>query len=126
VITGAVRTHFIDNLPTTQLAQGSLYSPAKDEIEAVMNTKAVRKNFVDVRGYAEQVVDNVLRTTPKKRQWAGGVATLIWIASTFLWATAWVCFNLTLIRVAKLGTGPFPGGSMGIKRIEEEAYDGVM
>lgn len=79
-----MRTHFIDNLPTTQLAQGSLYPPAKDEIEAVMKTKAVRKNFVDVRGYAEQVVDNVLRTTPKKRQWAGGVATLIWIASTFL------------------------------------------
>lgn len=93
MVTGAVRTHFIDNLPSTQLVQGSLYSPAKNEIEAVMNTKAVRKNFVDVRGYAEQVVDNVLKKTPTKRHWAGGVANLIWIASTLLWATAWVCFN---------------------------------
>ena len=84
-----MRTHFIDNLPT-QLVEGSMYAPAKSAIEAVMNTKAVRKNFVDVGGYAEQVVNNVLRSTPKKRHWAGGVADLIWFASTFLWATAWV------------------------------------
>ena len=94
-----MRTHFIDNLPTTQLVQGSLYSPAKDEIEAIMNTKSVRKNFVDARGYAEQVASNVLKSTPKRRQWAGGVANLIWIASTVLWATAWVCSNSTLINL---------------------------
>lgn len=121
MITGAVRTHFIDNLPTTQLAQGSLYSPAKDEIEAVMNTKAVRKNFVDVRGYAEQVVRNVLKSKPKKRQWAGGVANLIWIASTFLWATAWVCFNSTFMCITKLVIGLFDGGSMGTSQVEKEA-----
>ena len=90
-----MQTHFIDNLPTTQLAEGSIYSPAKDEIEAIMNAKALGKNFVNVNGYAEQVVNNVLKGAPKKRHWAGGVANLIWIASTFLWATAWVCSQVT-------------------------------
>lgn len=86
-----------------------------------MNTKAVRNNFVDVRGYARQVVSNVLKSTPKRRQWAGGVANLIWIASTFLWPTAWVCFNPTFMCIAKLGVGLFNSGSMGTKSVEEEA-----
>lgn len=97
-MTGAVQAHYIDNLPTTHLVQGSIYSPARESIEAAINKKSVRENFVDVEGYAEQVVSNVLKSTPKKRQWAGGVANLIWIASTFLWATAWVCFHLSTVR----------------------------
>ena len=116
-----MRTNFVGNLPTTQLAIGSLYSPAKDEIEAVMNTTAVRKNFVEARGYAEQVVSNVPKSTPKRRQWAGGVANLIWIASTFLWATAWVCFKPTFMGVTKLIIGLFDGGSMGTNCIEERS-----
>lgn len=55
-----------------------------------MNAKAVAKNFVDADGYARQVVANVLRSTPVKRQWAGGVANLIWFTSAVFWSTAWV------------------------------------
>ena len=55
-----------------------------------MDATAVRKNFIDADVYAKQVVTNVLRKSPIKRQWAGGVANLIWLVSVLLWSTAWV------------------------------------
>ena len=90
VITGAVHTNFITNQPGTEVAPGSIYAPAKESIENVMNGKAVAKNFVDADVYAREVVANVLRKRPVKRQWAGGVARLIWAVSAMLWATVWV------------------------------------
>lgn len=64
--------------------------PARESIEAVMNASAVAKNFIDADIYAREVVANVLRKSPVKRQWAGGVANLIWLVSAFFWSTAWV------------------------------------
>jgi hypothetical protein len=85
-----VSTNFIDNLPTRSLKQDSLYLPAKEEIESVMNATKMRKNFVPVESYAEEVVTNALKARPTKRLWAGGVAGTLWIVQTFLWATSWV------------------------------------
>jgi hypothetical protein len=85
-----VRTNFIANLPTTSLKANSIYLPAKSEIEAVMNATKMRKNFVPVELYAEEVVKNILKPRPTKRLWAGGVAGTLWIVQTFLWATSWV------------------------------------
>ena len=90
VVTGAVRTNFITNQPSVKLANESIYMPAKESIEAVMNATAVAKNFIDADVYARQVVENVLRKSPVKIQWAGGVANLIRLASAVLWSTAWV------------------------------------
>ncbi|KAJ6440988.1 short-chain dehydrogenase/reductase [Purpureocillium lavendulum] len=89
VVTGAVRTNFLTNQPSVELSPRSIYAPAKASIEAVMNGTAVAKNFVDADAYARAVVANALRESPVKRQWAGGVATLIWAVSAFLWATSW-------------------------------------
>jgi len=86
-----VRSLFLQSLPTKHLIEGSLYEPAKDTIEATMNGAAAGDGSLSAEKYAEQVTANALRRHPEKRQWAGGLATLIWIASTFLWATAWVC-----------------------------------
>lgn len=90
VVTGAVRTNFITNLPSVQLVDGSIYLPGKESIEANMNTKAMNKDFTAPEVYANEVVANVLRKNPVKRQWAGWVAGRIWIVSAFLWATVWV------------------------------------
>jgi hypothetical protein len=64
--------------------------PGKKSIEANMDTKAVNKNFTAVDVYAKEVVANVLRKNPVKRQWAGWVAGRIWLVSAVLWATVWV------------------------------------
>lgn len=91
MITGAVRSRFFENLPTKHLIDGSIYAPARDKIESTMNGVAVGNGALSAEKYADQVLANALQKSPQKRQWAGGLATLIWLASTFLWDTAWVC-----------------------------------
>ena len=58
-----------------------------------MNGTAVRNNFTSTEIYADQVVKNAMKKQPKKRIWVGGVTTIIWAVSTFLWATAWVRYH---------------------------------
>ncbi|MCJ1477284.1 hypothetical protein MMC13_005955 [Lambiella insularis] len=89
VITGAVQSLFLENLPVKHLIEGSMYSPAREIIEASMNGAAAGDSSMSAEDYAQHVIANALKSSPKKRQWTGGLATLIWIASTFLWATAW-------------------------------------
>lgn len=96
VITGAISTHFLDNLPTTKIQDNSIYTPAKSAIEALMNGTAVAKNYTSAGSYAEEVVKNAVSEKPKKRIWVGGVARTIWAASTFFWATAWVSWSMIL------------------------------
>lgn len=57
---------------------------------------------VDVRGYAESVVDNVLKSRPTPRQWVGGSVNIIWVVSTFLWATVWVCVTILCSQISLL------------------------
>lgn len=90
VVTGAVTTNFLDNKPGNHLRQDSLYTPVREEVEAMMDGSVVKGNFVPAEGYAKSVVDNALKASPTLRFWAGGVVNAIWFASTFLWATVWV------------------------------------
>lgn len=91
VNTGAVRTKFFDNLPhTPSLPETSLYYPAKDVIEPALAGTEVEKNAMDVNSYAEAVVNNAIRSNPKKHLWSGGGALITWLASTFGWSTIWV------------------------------------
>jgi short-subunit dehydrogenase len=92
VVTGGVRTKFIENLPGgTRLPKGSLYYPAKEEIEAVMSGAMIENDAMDVDDYAKAVVANALKSHPTKHQWVGSSAGLVWLASTFGWSTIWVC-----------------------------------
>jgi NAD(P)-dependent dehydrogenase (short-subunit alcohol dehydrogenase family) len=91
VTTGAIRTKFLDNLVSApHLPENSLYYPAKDVIEPLMAGTEVEKNAKDVNSYAEVVVNNAIRSRPKKHLWSGGGALITWLASTFGWSTVWV------------------------------------
>ncbi|KAJ5112740.1 hypothetical protein N7532_000785 [Penicillium argentinense] len=70
VTTGAIKTKFFDNLPITpRLPENSLYYPAKDVIEPALAGTEVEKNAMDVNSYAEVVVNNAIRSSPKKHLW---------------------------------------------------------
>ncbi len=96
VITGIVKTKFFDNLPTVpKLPPTSLYYPAKEEVEPVMAGVEASKSGVDVDVYARAVVNNALKSNPKKHLWIGGSAFTVWLAATFCWATIWVrCLSI--------------------------------
>ncbi|KAJ5904860.1 uncharacterized protein N7473_001776 [Penicillium subrubescens] len=90
VTTGAIRTKFFDNLPSAPcLPENSLYYPAKDVIEPALAGTEVEKNVMDVTYYADVVVNNALRSSPKQHLWSGGGALITWLASTFGWSTVW-------------------------------------
>jgi len=89
VITGAIKTHFFDNLHKPELPTQSIYNPSKATVEEGMTGRTTATYASDVNDYAEHVVANALKGSPKSRFWYGGSATAIWAASTFLWAGAW-------------------------------------
>jgi hypothetical protein len=91
VITGSVESKFISKLPQKQLPETSLYLLERKRIEATMLGEAAGVQTSTER-YAEQVVRNILRPSPKKHQWVGKLSTQIWMVSAFLWSTAWVNF----------------------------------
>ncbi|KAJ6104339.1 hypothetical protein N7523_010659 [Penicillium sp. IBT 18751x] len=75
VTTGAIKTNFFDNLP--------------DVIDPALAETEVEKNSMDVDSYAAVVVNNAVRSSPKKHLWSGGGALVTWLASTFGWSTVW-------------------------------------
>ncbi|KAF7589382.1 hypothetical protein BBP40_004325 [Aspergillus hancockii] len=100
VNTGAIKTHLFDNLPSKPvLPENSLYYPAKDLIEPALAGSEVEANAMEVNSYAEVVVNNAIRSNPKKHLWSGGGALVTWLASTFGWSTVW---DVLMPRVAKL------------------------
>ncbi|OJJ66269.1 hypothetical protein ASPBRDRAFT_59940 [Aspergillus brasiliensis CBS 101740] len=100
VTTGAIRTKLFQNLPSEPvLPESSLYYPAKSAIEPAMAGTEIEKNAMDVNHYAEVVVNNAIRSSPKKHLWSGGGAWITWLASTFGWSTIW---DLLLPRVVHM------------------------
>ncbi|KAJ5662896.1 hypothetical protein N7507_003627 [Penicillium longicatenatum] len=90
VTTGAIKTKFFDNLQSApRLPEKSLYYPAKDVIEPTLAGTEVEKYATDVNSYAEVVVNNAIRSSPKKHLWSGRGALMTWLASTFGWSTVW-------------------------------------
>jgi hypothetical protein len=61
VITGAVKSQFLSNLPAKHLPENSLYLSERQVIEGGMMGKEVGGDSTDTSVYAERVVANVLR-----------------------------------------------------------------
>ncbi|EPS29332.1 hypothetical protein PDE_04281 [Penicillium oxalicum 114-2] len=90
ITTGAIKTKFFENLPIApRLPESSLYYPAKDLVEPALSGSEQEKNSMDVDAYAEKVVRNAMRSSPKKHLWSGGATLVTWLASTFGWSTIW-------------------------------------
>jgi hypothetical protein len=107
VTTGAIRTKFLDNLASApRLPENSLYYPAKDVVEPSMTGAEIEKNAMDVNSYAEIVVNNAIRSSPKKHLWSGGGAWITWLASTFGWSTIWVG-SFPVIPINSRGNKPY-------------------
>ncbi|KAI9037197.1 uncharacterized protein KD926_000770 [Aspergillus affinis] len=67
VNTGAIKTHFFDNLASQPvLPEDSRYYPAKGVIEPALAGSEVEGNAIQVDSYAEIVVNNAIRSDPKK------------------------------------------------------------
>jgi hypothetical protein len=64
-MTGGIRTKFFQNLEDQKLTPGSLYAPAKEEIEPIIGG-ALMPNSMDADVYAEAVVKNALKSNPQK------------------------------------------------------------
>ena len=54
-----------------------------------MDGKRAKSGAVPVEEYAEAVVINALKSSPKKAPWIGGEVFPIWAAYTFGWHTIW-------------------------------------
>lgn len=108
VLTGGVKTKFLDNRPRAKLPNHSLYSPAKEEVEMSLAGEGLEKYQMDVDQYADTVVNNALKKNPSTHLIAGGQATMVWAVSKFLWHTIWVSpLPLATRRpMLTLSTGP--------------------
>ncbi|KAL3419754.1 short chain dehydrogenase [Phlyctema vagabunda] len=85
VVTGAVKTRFLQNQPPVTLPNDSYYAAAREEIEFAAEGGVVKSMAVDVDRYAEKVVRNALKKNPSTRQHAGGGATLMWLVFVLIW-----------------------------------------
>ena len=90
VITGAIKTKFFDNIPSAKLSPGSLYYPAREEIEAIAQGALVEKDGTDVDVYAEAVAANALKKNPTVNHWIGSSAFTIWFVGAFFPHSIWV------------------------------------
>ena len=85
VKTGSVRTKLFENSDPTVLPEGSLYMPLQDWIEK--REFAKYGGYVDVDGYAEAVVKEILRDNPRALMWKGGLVWMAWLLSILGWET---------------------------------------
>ena len=89
IIAGGVKTNFWANHDGGKLPAGSLYAPASEEVERVLNGAGIDAESADVNVFAMSVVTNALRSKPKAHHWVGSSAWTVWILSTFAWETVW-------------------------------------
>ena len=94
VITGAIKSKFLANLPIKTLPPTSLYLPEAKIIEDGMNGRATGEEFTDTERYAEAVVSNIFSRRRKSHHWVGLLTTRIWLVWAFAWVTAWVSFGI--------------------------------
>jgi len=83
--TGAVRSHFFDNLreegQSNALPSQSIYRIDKDAIEEKMRDGFVQVGFMDANVWARQVVKDLSRSSPPAQIWRGTSAWLLWLAT---------------------------------------------
>lgn len=90
VISGGVKTHFFQNNHAVTLPTGSLYEPAREDIEKVMSGVEIDAGNMDVELYAAQFVASVSKEKPKKHLWLGSSVWIVWLLSTFGYESIWV------------------------------------
>ncbi|KAF2166117.1 hypothetical protein M409DRAFT_23845 [Zasmidium cellare ATCC 36951] len=79
--TGAVKSNIFQNMDNdkdrgTKVAKGSLYEPAREDVETVLRGDKVAGAAVLASKWAEGVVSQVLKTSPPHNVWAGATALL--------------------------------------------------
>lgn len=65
VIAGGFRSKFFDNNTGKSLPEGSLYAPAREEIEAAMRGEELPDFLMGHERFADEVVKNTLKRSPK-------------------------------------------------------------
>lgn len=81
LMTGAVRSTFIEKMPAT-LPSSSLYNVAKEAVEMAMGGGEDAATMgADPVKWAEQVVKDLGKPNPTYWVWKGKFSTIVWIAS---------------------------------------------
>jgi hypothetical protein len=83
VIAGGIQTQFWANTPKPILPENSLYQFDKDLVEWHMAGNNYEHLNEPVKGVAEKIVRNALKSRPKVRLWVGGETWLVWLGSNF-------------------------------------------
>lgn len=81
--TGTVKSKILDKIAIWKLPKGSLYEPAKAEVEMTMSGEGLADSRVDTAPWAEKVVGDLLKKKPLARIWSGGWGTIVWFVTTF-------------------------------------------
>lgn len=84
VVTGVVKTKFLDNSPDITLPQNTIYEPVRAQIQHVANGVEF-PDPMDPHLYARNVVADVTKKNPSSHVWRGGFTTRGWLITTFLW-----------------------------------------
>jgi 1-acylglycerone phosphate reductase len=86
--TGTVKSKITDKLVGLRLPKGSLYEPAREDVERTMSGVSMAATGVDTASWAQKVVRDLLRKTAPPKIWSGGWATVTWFLLTFGGTTA--------------------------------------
>ena len=81
MMTGVVRSNFLDNIPHTTLPPTSVYSFAKEPVEKAMAGGDNRKTGADPEKWADSVVQGLSKSSPPYWLWRGTFSTVARIVS---------------------------------------------
>lgn len=100
VVAGAIKTNFLANLAASpELPTTSPYFSAKTEVDETMSGASFEEQAMDVQVAVRKIVDNLLKSSPTKRHWLAGGSSLIWLVTTFGWATIWVSLCQSCVHI---------------------------
>jgi hypothetical protein len=91
-------TNIHSNQLCNPLPEGSVYGPARTEIEEIMAGSVAKRFLSPVNGVAEKIVRNSLSSWPSVRVFAGRMSTVMWILDVFGWHTIWVSQDVKRMR----------------------------
>jgi short-subunit dehydrogenase len=82
--TGSVKTNLISNLrqyESNKLPDGSIYDPAREEIEKGLRMEILDKEGMPAQQWATEVVRDLTAKSPPECIWRGRYTTHVWISS---------------------------------------------
>jgi len=83
LVTGCVKSGVFQNQNTgskPRLPENSIYSPARDIVEASMLGRTIEERSISAESWAQYVVTGVLKSTPPDRLWKGTESNLAWFS----------------------------------------------